>query len=180
MKKQFKLGSTPHKTTKKLPYVLVGVLVVLVLASGIYWFMIRKDSTNSEDRNANDPTVQSAKELDADNSDPKATNNSTPSNTTADDVPVSTDLAVTEVNANQADGFVNASAQISGGSQEGTCVFSFETTDGRPVVKQSAGTTNCSIRIAEVEFDKLGEWNLTVTFYSQNTKASAGRKVTIN
>lgn len=178
MTKRFQNGipskkSSPHKTV----VLVISILLLFAIAAGIYyWFAIRGNNTTIVDKNSDDPTISSAKKSGGKVSATKPGG----SNTTSDQVPVDESLAIGTINFTQQNGTVSASAQINGSGQEGTCVFSFTSTDSRPVVKESKGTTTCSINASENEFDKIGEWELEVTFYSQDNKTSGGRKVTIN
>ncbi len=181
MTKKFELGKSTKERSKKPILLLIGLVIALLAAVSVYWFAIRDTSPAVVDGNATDPTINSSKELSSNESSTKSSSASgTESTSNSEDIPVSTALAVTGIKLSQESGFVNASAQISGSTQAGTCVFSFTATDSRPVVKEASATSDCSIKIAEVEFDKIGEWNLSVTFYQQNTKATAEQKVTIN
>lgn len=179
MKSQFKLG-TPTKisSVKKRWLLLAGILIITLALAVIYWFVLR-DKT-PVDQNTTDPTIQSAKDSTENSPGDKESIKVDGSDATSEQVPESTSISVDSIDFNQSSGFVNSSAIVSGSSQEGTCVFSFTTTDGRPVVKESKGSSTCSVKISEVEFDKIGEWDLSVTFYSQNSKAAASRKVMIN
>jgi hypothetical protein len=76
----------------------------------------------------------------------------------------------------QSNGTVNSAVVINGVSS-GRCEFVFSTPEDRPVsrvVNISSGS--CSVSIPEVEFAKLGEWNLAVNFGGK----SVSRKVNIN
>jgi hypothetical protein len=76
----------------------------------------------------------------------------------------------------QSGGMVSSSVAING-IGNGRCEFIFSTPQDRPVsrtVEVASGT--CSASIPEVEFAKLGEWNLAVNFGGK----SVSRKVNIN
>ncbi len=64
----------------------------------------------------------------------------------------------------QSGGVVKSSVDISGATG-GNCVFNFSTEADRPVVKTvSLGGGVCSVSIPEVEFARLGEWQLVVNY----------------
>lgn len=161
---------------------LAGTVLVIFLAVGGY--LVYKRSQHPEaDKNAVDPTNTSAKatapELSGTQND-----DGTPLDATSDQIPANPDLSLQITELNQQNNTVTARAVITS-SGSGNCVFSFATPEGRPVVKQVAsqtanGSQGCSVSIPEVEFDKLGEWELTVSFYYNNAKAEASRKVMIN
>ena len=178
MTKQFQLGRTERKRSKKL-LIVAGLLLLIIAAGATYWFVFR-DNSAPVDENATDPTLTSAKEEAAEVTETKTNDSNNSQTVTADQVPSSPSLSISGLTTSQSGGYVTAEATIGGATQSGSCVFTFTATDSRPVVKQSSGTTSCSTRIAEVEFDKVGTWNLEVSFFQNNTKASASQNVTIN
>ena len=100
------------------------------------------------------------------------------SSTTSDQVQVDSSLSVVISSTLQENGMVNAKAQTSG---SGTCVFEYKTSGDKPVINQvSVNGTTCESSIPEVQFAKLGGWNLNVTYYSNGQKAETNQNVTIN
>jgi len=76
----------------------------------------------------------------------------------------------------QAGGMIKSSVNISGVTG-GNCEFNFSTEADRPVVKLTALSNGaCSVEIPEVEFARLGEWQLAVSYEG----TSVSRKVQIN
>ncbi len=76
----------------------------------------------------------------------------------------------------QSGGVVRSSVDITGATG-GNCVFNFSTEADRPVVKTvSLGGGVCSVAIPEVEFARLGEWELVVSYEGK----SINKKVQIN
>lgn len=176
----FKLGQ-PGSIQAKQSTLFVLVLVALLLIVGaLYWFIIR-DPSASVDQNANDPTIESAKTTQEKST--KQTSVTDSATTTSEEVPVNRETLVTITNTSQTAGRVNASATVSGAGGQGTCVFQFTAPEAKPVTKEvtstGAGEQTCNVSIPEVEFDLLGKWNLSVTFFRDNTKASTNTEVTI-
>ena len=65
-------------------------------------------------------------------------------------------------------------------SRDGTCVFQYTTNGDKPVISQVPSSEGlCKSSIPEVEFAKLGEWILKVTFYNNGEKIEAVKNVTI-
>jgi hypothetical protein len=176
---QLKQSNTPNR--KKI-YLGVGLLVIaLALVAGYFVFANR--TSNTTDGNTNDPTVKTAK-----TEAPVKTqqdSGSQDSSATSQDIPSSSTLGIAIDSFGQASGIVTSKATVAGAASSGSCVFSFTTTDGKPVVKEVASTQSgsmqaCTVAVSEVEFDKIGSWNLAVTFYKDNTKTTATQDVQIN
>lgn len=174
----FQLRQSAKKPRSKKLLALAAILLIVLLVGA--FFTYRHFTKPVVDLNATDPTNTSAKTEATEKSTSKNTD-STPSNITAQEVPTSQNLAVTISNNSQVNGIVTSKADITGASGNGSCVFTFSTTDSRPVVEQTTSSNgSCEVAISEVRFDKIGDWNLDVTFFQNNTKASATKQVTIN
>lgn len=97
-----------------------------------------------------------------------------------DEIPVSKTLSLNLNDFKQANGIVYSSVSINGATASGRCVFEFTSKDSKPVTQEVVSTnTQCVSNIPEVRFDKLGDWNLRITFYSQSTKTEVSQNVTI-
>lgn len=99
------------------------------------------------------------------------------SSTTSDEVPLSNEtVSISEFS--QSDGSVRATASVS--ANEGTCVFLYTTEGDKPVTQQvSVKDSSCHSSIAEVNFSKLGDWLLKVTYYRNAEKVEAMQNVEI-
>lgn len=176
----FKLGQHRPKNSRRVPMLVLSSVILLVVAGTLYWFVIR-DTAPLVDQNANDPTNESAKTA-LNQSKTQGYSSGSPT-TTSEEVPVDRAASVKITNAIQSGTQVNASATISGAPDQGTCVFLFSAPEAKPVTKEttSAGRDeqSCDISVPTVEFDLLGQWDLTVTFFRDNTKASASTELTI-
>lgn len=176
----FKLGQHRPKDSRRVPLLILSSIILLVVAGAVYWFVIR-DTAPLVDQNANDPTNESAKTA-LNQSKTQGSVTDTPT-TTSEEVPVSNTASVTITNASQSGSLVNAKATISGTPDQGTCVFLFSAPEAKPVTKEATSSggseQSCSVSVSEVEFDLLGQWGLTVTFFRDNTKASANTELTI-
>ncbi len=99
-----------------------------------------------------------------------------------ENIPQSQSLALNITSLNQVDSQVNAVAIVKGARAPGTCLFSFSSTDSKPVVKQvvsseQPGNQSCSVTIPRVEFDKRGNWQLLLSFYSDGSKTTASQVI---
>lgn len=100
-----------------------------------------------------------------------------PTTQTTEQVPTNASATVVISSISQSNGQVSTSATTSG---DGSCVFLFTSPDSRPVSRQvNVSGKTCSTVIAETEFDKIGPWQLTVTYYSGGEKVNATQDVTI-
>lgn len=99
-------------------------------------------------------------------------------NTIKQDIP-NFDGHITITSTSQSSGKVSATAQLS--TDTGDCVFSYTTEGDRPVIaKAPAIKSVCAVSTPEVEFSKLGDWNLNVTAYTNGKKAEVNKIVTID
>lgn len=174
-----------YSTKRKVTIAAVIVVVLLSIASGLYLYFAGQQNA---DKNKTDSTNTSAKKdaasQDEDNKSSSSNNGDSglPEDSTAitsEQVPVSQNLSVSLTNASQSAGLISATAQTSG---SGTCVFLYQPADqGKPVTRQvNVENDTCSVSISQNEFAYLGQWKLTVTYYSNNAKAEASQNVTIN
>lgn len=99
---------------------------------------------------------------------------------TSDQIPVSDDLSVKILSVGQSEnGIVSYSA--SANKPAGTCSATFTHELGKPVIRNSDTTDGkCSAEISAMEFDALGEWTLTLRYYSNNAQAVATQTVKVN
>lgn len=186
--KKFVLKSAP-KSRKLLVLVAVLALVLVTSVSGLIYIKARQNKSNLAEQKAKDEAqTESSKDTSVkQGSDKNTTGTNLPTNSTniaPSDVPTSTKLEVAINAVTQQAGKVEASATISGANNSGTCVFTFTIAEERPVIRQvSSNFVNphtCSMTASEVEFSKVGVWNLKVIYYLNNTKAEATKNVTIN
>lgn len=184
----YKHNVTASGSRRKVLPIILAVLVLSILAGGTYLYVHHRNNQAAvQKQKAQDEaqTNSAKKSVGSKVSTSKTGSASGNSDKTSDQIPTSTNLTATISLFSQADHMVNAAATINT-SQAGTCVISF-TTDGSKPVSKTVDSTNtgnsqqCSVSINEVEFDKLGTWNLSIIFYtSDNTKVEASREVTIS
>jgi hypothetical protein len=174
-------SSTPR--SKK--WVILPIIAILILASGGS-FMYFKNKYNASKNLRDSAQVESAKEKLSDDSNKvsidinseKATGDI--SNQTTEQTPISQDFAIALASQSQSEGLVKVSAKATGAT-EGRCVFSFTTEGDRPVVRESTLSNGiCSAEIPEVEFSRLGVWNLNISLHVNNTRTEVNQSVTIN
>ncbi|MCA9313413.1 hypothetical protein KDA08_03790 [Candidatus Saccharibacteria bacterium] len=176
----FKLNSSARRNRKPL---IALVALVILIALGLVLFMYINNRNLEEARieqKARDEAQTSSAKKDAGNAQSKnLPDNST--SITSDEVPVSEDIRTTITSTGQNEGAVYAEATITGTIAEGICVFTYTTPQDRPVVQQVSSMAGfCKSSIPEVQFSKLGAWNLQVIFYLSNMKSEANKNVSID
>ncbi len=180
----FKLNSSTRRNRKPL-IALIILAIVVALGIGSFVFIKNRNAENARiEQKARDEAQTSSAKKDiqnksaGDTQDKNLPNNST--STTTDKIPTSEDLRTTITSTSQKDGTVYAEAIITGATAEGTCVFTYTTPEDRPVVQQvTSANKTCKSSIPEVQFSKLGTWNLQVIFYLNNVKSEANKSVSI-
>jgi len=164
---------------KKL-YLALLLILLLAVGGSLFAYAHHKSSPASSLRT--DTTNHSPKQDVIDKSSSQPGTNGLPTDSTSkttDQIPTNSALTVSISSFSQSNGMVQASAQTSG---DGTCVFLYAPADGgKPVTLQATVSSNtCSASASQNEFVYLGQWKLTVTFYSNNSKAQATQDVTIH
>ena len=182
---KYKITNSITSKPKHKKLILVCLALVVIVVVGVFLFY-KKQSSN---KNKDTAQITSAKtevmnqdndtQVDQPSSSETKTNNSVSTNT-SDQIPTTTTSSIKIVSVNQTGGQITVDAETSGDSG-GKCVFSFTTPDDKPVVKEVVVSGNkCNTSIPEVEFTKLGTWNLTATYYVNDKKAEVSQNVTIN
>jgi hypothetical protein len=186
---KFKLNRKPQKkSVNKWLLATLALVTIAGMASGGYIFIKQRNTSaqNIAQKNRDEAQTGSAKkETRSDSGEPTKTKGSgLPEDSTTkkiSQVPSTNIVSVKIADFTQSDRTVSATANITGNRTQGTCVFSYTTTDAKPVVEQMSSVGNiCTSKISEVKFNKLGEWNMSVTFYLDNTKSEVSQNVTIN
>ena len=186
MNKKSKPTYSLHPSTKKSGrsnkrrYILLALVLLVLLSGGLFALNRRNNRTTdvekqqqeqrkNDELSTNKPTE---KEQDA---------TKTPSDAKdIDKLPPAAALSIAISSFSQENGAVSVASTITGSEAEGQCVFSFTTEGGKPVIRQTqSNNKQCSAAIPEVEFDKLGLWNLEATFRMDNTKSIATKQVEI-
>lgn len=178
----FKLKTAAGPRRKRLLFFVI-VVVLLSSGAGTYLLMKNRSAENAriEQKARDEAQTNSAKSAlqDTDARGRNLPDDSTEK--TTDDIATSETLSLKITETSQSDGIVRASTSITGASADGTCVFTYSTQDERPVIQQVASANGiCLSSVSEVQFAKLGSWNLSVIFYISNSKSEVSQNVTIN
>lgn len=171
------LGSSATSSHRKR-WLTAGALIVIVAGSVAGFMYLRPNDSKAKDEAQTSSAKKDLDDKTDDNEDAGLPDDST--NLTTDQVPSSPTTSVTITNVSQSDGSVNASASATGAT-EGTCVFTFSHSEERPVTRQVTTTNgSCSTAIPAVEFSRLGQWDVSVLFYSNGVKTEGNSSVTIS
>lgn len=159
-------------------YILAAAMLLLAFAAGGYYVYHNKqiEKQRAESKARDEAQTESAKKSAA--KQPASNSTDVPTTSVKQDVPEA-DATVTIQSVNQTGGAVTATATST--STSGTCVFTY-TIDGDKPVTRNAGIegSTCTSSVPEVEFARLGTWNLNVTVYIDGKKTEANQSVTIN
>lgn len=127
-----------------------------------------------EQATKNDPTTSTSAKAD---SQPASGVNKSQ---TTDQVPVSTTSSVAITNLSQTNGNVNITATITNPATSGVCTATFTKSGAKPVVRTINTSNNtCSASISELEFSMVGDWQVQVDYFANNTQATATGTITI-
>jgi|GEM_PF-6285375 len=186
----FKLKAPQHKKHKLL-VIIVALIVGVSALYGVYAVVTNHRAENekaaqkTKDEAQTNSAKQNAVSTDGDVSATTKTAPASPSATTSNQVPVSSQLTVGSPTFSQANHIVTVTTSVSGSTAQGTCVFTFTKEDEKPVIRQVVSASKdqsqyCTVGVPEVEFTRLGSWNLNATFYTTDSKGEANHEVTIN
>lgn len=176
------------KNTSKKKIILIVSGIVLVVA-GILAYTESQHITNIVKNPFYKPTKTestTAKNEEATKKDPTtATPKSEPAegvskSQTTDDVPVAktTSIAITQLE--QSNGNVNLTTSITNPANSGTCTFTFTSQGTKPVVSQAATTSStCSTSIPDYQFSMIGDWQVKVNYFANDTITTTTGSITI-
>ena len=173
-----------HKNTLRYG---IGTLLALVLAAGIYAYVAHSHSWWPFVKSTN--TTQSKQDVlstntpaDKKNAPTTKTNNNVDSTKTTDQIPTNPSLALTITKLEQQNGNVTYQAELNDKAQTGTCAAEFTSPGARPVTSTTNATNGvCGpVNIPELQFTKIGDWTLTLRYYTNNTQVSTQQTFTVH
>lgn len=173
--------NTPHKVTRNRKKLLFLILLAILFSTGAFFMWWNYSETKSvKDQRANDEaqTSSAKKAVESESTSDLEPKPTSPSGELKQDVPTSTNRSITITSASQTDGNVAATAKLSDGN--GDCVFTYSIEQDKPVTRRVTSTNSvCAASAPEVEFSRLGVWNLNVTAYVDGKKMEVNQNVTI-
>ncbi|MCB9822872.1 hypothetical protein H6800_01190 [Candidatus Nomurabacteria bacterium] len=166
----YKTKKIMTKINNKKATIIIVIAVLLLLVGALAYYLFRSEDPTNDYK----PLYETASDREADSSnDNKAKDDTSQSTTpsTSEEVPSSPSGSVRITQANQANGFINAKAEVSD-FQVKTCVYQFTSEGARPVIRETQNQCE-GISIPQAEFEKIGTYNLVVTAYSTGNKISS-------
>lgn len=150
------------------------IVAALLLVGGVYYYFIRKTLPTD----TYSPRYPISSQTPTTNQEQKGdTAAEQPSSTTTEQVPAATTGSIRITDLVQEKGFVNIGIEVSNFTVS-KCVLSFTSDGAKPIVReQSGGCHNTSI--PQVEFEKIGDYTLTVTAYSASDKIQATQEINV-
>lgn len=162
---------------KALPIKLASILLLVIGCVVYVVFFTNRDPTTNYNPQYPKSISDNNKSAGDNTNDSTKTTPPALADKTSEDIPVSRLGAVEITNLNQKDGYVNALATITNFSAS-KCVYLFESDGARPIAREQIG--GCSgISIPEVEFEKIGNYTLNVTVYTDTNKITASKDISI-
>ena len=156
--------------SKKRTYAFILITVLLIIGAVLaYYFYKNQDPTKDYKPMYDTSTNAEPQQSSGDSVKDNTSQSDLP--TTSEDVAEATSGSITIVNLNQADGFVNAKAEVNNFTTS-TCVYQFSSEGARPVTREIQGQCD-GISIPQAEFEKIGNYTLLVTAYSNDQKLSS-------
>ena len=170
--------------SKKVPLLLGAVIVIALICGGVYWY--------SQTKSANDQQPTQKQKSEAQTPNPKDSSNKVSSGSNGNgSVPIPPEPAPTNPNAalsissfSQTNHVIQAVATITNAPGGGSCYFAFSSTGSKPVVQSatssaSGSTQSCTFSSSDVAFDKIGSWQLQVTYTAGGAQVEGSQNVTI-
>lgn len=162
------------KSKNKIILIAIASLIVIAAAT-IVVIKVKNGNNNktnttnsSSDMNSNDSTSKTDAKKDA-------TNTTLPA--TPEAVPPNTEAVINITSLTQESGQVLATASTSSFSV-GKCVYMFTADGAKPVTRETTGSCD-RVSIPEVEFEKIGQYLLTVTAYDNTSKISTTQTIDV-
>jgi len=173
--------------TKKKVFLICGLILLITTAGLIYYVFQSSNSSNPSTPGASN---NSSNEDSSQNDDVKGIEQpeTLPDNSqtiTPEDVPVNTSASAQITRLEQINSTVHFSAKITGTTEMGRCVVAFSTPNDRPVTKEFNATKSssdyvCAVDTSALEFSYLGQWNVTLRYYSADKQVTATGEITIS
>lgn len=167
-----KISQTKQKVSKK-SIIISSISIVLFVCVLTIWYISQANSNTD-----NLPSETSAPEqVTSNNKDGVKSNPTTNENILNEDIPVSENGSVMITNITQDNGIITVLVGVSNFTVA-QCVYSFTSEGSKPVVKETSDGCE-QISISQDEFDKIGNYTLTVSAYGSNQKIIATKDVYI-
>ena len=168
-----KIQKSTDKNTKRIVIISVLTVVLIATAVGALFYSTRP----SEQPSSSAPGIPAGEQGTINPTKEQDLNSTPPEDKTDEEIQPSKEGAVVISGYGQSGGVITASATVTD-FQTVKCVYLFESSGAKPVVKETANGCD-TVSINEVVFDKVGTYTLTVTAYSANEKIVAAQEVQV-
>lgn len=167
----------PKRSKSKLLIFGLALVVILVGTGGYLWVSSRSKAVTQDTVAIPDTSKKPGAEGDTEKSQGKQSDQTTITNP-PETVSSSASMTITETTSNTSGVRV---ASVVAGFAPTRCIFSFNSPDSRPVVKETDATgQSCGpLEVRSVEFDKIGEWDISITAYSLAQRVVAEGRVSV-
>lgn len=171
-----RISRRANKHRKVIIFVIAAILLAVSLVV-VYKIFFKNEDPTTSFRPEYPQSLQEQKD------DLPTDSNKTPSQSstlpqTTEEIPIAQAGQVTISNLNQKDGFINALAVVDNFSAT-SCVYFFSSEGARPIVREQSGSC-AGVSIPQVEFDKIGDYTLTVTVYDGSQRITTTKMIKVN
>lgn len=179
----------PYSKTKKI-VIGASIALLLILSSMLYVYAFngslfgwssRSGSSTPEKTTSTPPKVVTPSTTPATGASKGSDQTSSTAPKDTSQIPASTTSTVTITQLSEGANNVTASASITNAGQGSTCSFVFTNPYNKPItVQSSVANDSCGpVSIPNNSFPSIGDWKLTVSYFYQNTQATAEKVITI-
>lgn len=131
----------------------------------------KSTATKNEEATKKDPTTAAPKSEPAEG---------VSKSQTTDDVPVAKTTSIAITKLEQSNGNVNLTTSITNPASSGACTFTFTSQGTKPVVSQATTTGDtCSTSIPDYQFSMIGDWQVKVNYFANDTITTTTGSITI-
>jgi cytoskeletal protein RodZ len=171
----FKLN---NPASKKRRILLPLVAVVLIAGALLTFWYVNKEISDTPEPTTAEANKQAAEEYTDESEDAPPESKQSENPSMPDQV---ADAAVVKITENISQDTNIKVTALASGITPTNCVFTFSYTDSRPVTKRvdAVGQKCGPVEVPYLEFDRTGAWNLSVTAYNQDSRATTEGNVEI-
>lgn len=179
---------TQNKNISRNTIILLILAFILIASIPAYYLYSKYTNTDNLSTSQNDNDTQAdnpAKDTNIKGTDTPATLPDNSQMITTDDIPVNQAASAEITRLEQKDSTVFFDAIIVGVSSIGRCVVSFNTPNDKPIVKEFDAKLidnkyTCSFTTSALEFSYLGEWDVTLRYYYDQSQVITKGSVKIS
>ena len=169
----------PRQSTARIRNTAIILSIVLVGCASAYAYLAHSNKwwpflqANNTQQSKQD-VLSNNTPADKKSAPTKNTNSNVDATKTTDQIPNNPALSLTITKLEQKNGAVAYQAELNDKTQNGTCAAEFTSEGARPVTSTTSASNGiCGpVSIPELQFTKIGDWKLTLRYYTNNTQVS--------